>query len=313
MAHSTGRAPQRIAVLGEGLIELCGTVFGALRQGPGGDTLNTAVYLARLARDAIEVRYVTVVGVDHLSGALVDLWHVEGINTDLVLRDPNRGVGLYQVHVDAAGERTFTYWRSASAARYLLQHPEFDRVSRSLSDVSMIVLSGISLAILPDNDRGRLIARLAELADSGILIGFDTNYRASLWEGKEQARDRIGALLPFVHLMLTSFDDEQHLWGDTTPEETIARLHASGVPNVVVKLGGAGVCYSTHGGGGRLAAQPVERVVDTTAAGDAFNAAFIAAYQRTGDMQASCLAGGALARVVIAHPGKRAPAADVTN
>src|SRR5688572_29070914 len=120
---------KRVAMLGECLIELNGAPFGTLHQTFGGDSLNTALYLARLTHPMIDVHYVTAVGIDGLSEGMRQRWQAEGINTGLVLRDATRLPGLYWIQVDASGERSFLYWRHESAARYLLRHPEFKHVA----------------------------------------------------------------------------------------------------------------------------------------------------------------------------------------
>ena len=111
-------SPRRIALFGECMIELRGQPFGTLHQGFGGDTLNTAVYLARLCRDEdILVSYATALGTDAFSDHMVAAWRSEGIDTSLVRRLDDRLPGLYAIQVDPSGERHFLYWRDTSAAR----------------------------------------------------------------------------------------------------------------------------------------------------------------------------------------------------
>ncbi|MCK5444907.1 MAG: sugar kinase, partial [Rhodospirillaceae bacterium] len=74
----------------------------------GGDTLNTAVYLARLGQS---VSYVTVLSDDPFSDTMIDAWAREGIDTTMTTRLPGRLPGLYAITTDATGERSFHYWR----------------------------------------------------------------------------------------------------------------------------------------------------------------------------------------------------------
>lgn len=75
----------------------------------------------------------------------------------------------------------------------------------------MVYLSGISLAILPENDRTLLIAQLRELKTQGVKIAFDSNYRPKLWESVAAAQAHYAELLQLVDLALVTFDDEQLL------------------------------------------------------------------------------------------------------
>ena len=299
---------KRVVLIGECLIELSGTPFGPLHQTFGGDSLNTALYLARLMRHTIDVKYITVVGTDALSDELVRRWQNEGIDTALTLRDPGRLPGLYLIQVDAAGERTFLYWRRESAARFLLQHPGYRHVATELATADLIYLSGISLAILPDQDRSRLLDQLQRSAAGGTGIVFDTNYRPALWSSADSAHAALSMIFPMTRLLFATYDDEQRLWGDRSPEATLARLHAANAACVVIKLGAAGCLFSDGANVTKIAASPVAMVTDTTAAGDAFNAGFLAAWLEDYSPEDCCRAANALAGAVIQHRGAIIPA-----
>jgi 2-dehydro-3-deoxygluconokinase len=299
---------KRVALIGECLIELHGTLFGSLCQAFGGDSLNTALYLARLTRPAIDVKYVTVLGTDALSEGMVQRWQAEGIDTTLTLRDPARQPGLYLIQVDAGGERTFLYWRRESAARYLLQHPGYGQVATELAKADLIYLSGISLAILPDEDRSKLLDHVRRLAAGGTAVAFDTNYRPALWASEDSARAASAAIFSATRLLFVTYDDEQRLWGDRSPEATLTRLHAAKAALVVVRLGAAGCLLSDGATTVKIAADPVAAVTDTTAAGDAFNAGFLAAWLKGHTPEDCCRAANALAGAVIQHRGAIIPA-----
>ncbi len=235
---------KHIAIIGECMIELNGKPFGSMHQTFGGDTLNAAVYLSRgceanLNQDDIKVSYVTALGVDPISKGMLERWQQEGVSTDLVLQDSQRTPGLYLIQLDDAGERTFLYWRNQSAARYLLQHPDFNQIKQTLRNVNMIFLSGITLAILPEQDRIELLNILVELKIQGVEIAFDSNFRPALWPQDENqtVKNSYQAMYTLTDLALVTFDDEQLIWGDSSPEQTIERLTALGVKRCIVKLG----------------------------------------------------------------------------
>ncbi|HDR1044642.1 sugar kinase [Pasteurella multocida] len=296
---------KKIAIIGECMIELNGDAFGHMYQTYGGDTLNTATYLTRITPSAaLEVQYISVMGTDKLSQQMIEHWQTDGINTNWVLRDPKRHAGLYLIQLDTQGERTFLYWRNQSAARYLLQHIDIKKVFEALITVDMIYLSGISLAILPDNDRISLLAELTVLAKQGVKIAFDSNYRPALWESREKTQEIYTALLPIVDLALVTFEDEHAIWQDKNAIDTIHRLKQMGVKDVVVKQGKSGAIFSDHHGNQCVVpTQEVKNIVDTTSAGDAFNAGFLNGYLQGKPLYTCCEQGHQLARLVIQHRG----------
>lgn len=304
---------KQIAIIGECMIELNGKPFGPMHQTFGGDTLNAAIYLAR-ANQAhpeeapIQVSYVTALGQDPISEGMLSRWKDESIDTQMVLRDPQRSPGLYLIQLDEQGERTFLYWRNQSAARYLLQHPDFSVQTPALQQTDMVMLSGISLAILPDSDQTALLTLLSELKQQNTEIAFDSNYRPALWpqdDNNQTVKTIYRAMYQQTDLALVTFDDEQLLWGDATPETTIERLRQLGVSNIVVKLGADGcLIYTADGASAQhIPTTPVEHVVDTTSAGDSFNGGFLSAYLAGKPVAEACQRGNLLAGTVIQHKG----------
>ncbi|EGR0580167.1 TPA: sugar kinase [Vibrio cholerae] len=309
---------KHIAIVGECMIELNGKPFGAMHQTFGGDTLNAAVYLRRGCEantnpNDIKVSYVTALGTDPISSGMLSRWQEEGIATELVLRDPTRTPGLYLIQLDDQGERTFLYWRNQSAARYLLQHPDFGQIKQALNQVDIVFLSGITLAILPDEDRIALLNLLVELKANGVEIAFDSNFRPALWpqDDHHTVKEIYQVMYQLTDVALVTFDDEQLIWGDSTPEQTIQRLTALGVQKCIVKLGAEG-CLIQDSSASTFApqavpTQPVEQVVDTTSAGDSFNGGFLSAYLAGADLATACQRGNTLAGTVIQHRGAIIP------
>ena len=95
----------------------------------GGDTFNTAVYLARAGAD---VAFATALGDDPYSDAILALLAAEGVASDPILRVNGRLPGLYMVDVDPAGKQHFNFWRDEAPARDLFELPDWNRVAASL-------------------------------------------------------------------------------------------------------------------------------------------------------------------------------------
>jgi 2-dehydro-3-deoxygluconokinase len=299
-AHAQGL---RAASIGECMVEFHRRPDGSYGRGFGGDTLNCALYLARLG---IPTDYVTMLGDDGLSQEMLDAWDAEGIGIGLVGRLPGRLPGLYLIETDDRGERTFLYWRSAAPARDLVSQ-RGDSLGAELSGHTLIYLSGITLSLFDAEGRDRLVELLGELRGGGARVAFDGNYRPRGWPDPQAARDAYTAVLRQTDIALPTFDDEAALFGDRSPEATVARMGAAGVDEVVVK-GGDQPCLVAQGGAAVEVAAPRQvSPVDTTAAGDSFNAGYLAARLRGIPPAAAALAGHRLAAAVIGHRGAIIP------
>jgi 2-dehydro-3-deoxygluconokinase len=294
----------RIAAVGECMIEISRDRDGRLREGMGGDSLNTALYLARLLRPGDEtVHYVTGLGRDPFSRAMMDAWHAEGIGTDLIRIDRRRLPGLYYIVTDAGGERGFHYWRGESAARSMMSAKFAELLRERLAGFRLVYLTGVSLAILPPAGRRRLLALLERLRARGVAIAFDPNYRARLWRSDGEAAKWHGEIHRLADVVLCSLDDERAVSGDADASAVCARLAGSGVGEVVVRDGPGPCVAAAEGAIHRFGAVEPVPVVDTTAAGDSFNAAYLALRLRGADVGRAVAAGRRLATEVIRHPG----------
>jgi 2-dehydro-3-deoxygluconokinase len=304
----------KIASIGECMIELRHQSPSELTLASGGDTLNFAVYFARLTRDhEVRVDYVSALGDDAYSDAMLAMWRAEWIGTGLVARLAGRLPGLYTIRTDARGERSFTYWRSASAAREMLKHGRAERLLAELSGYELLYLSGVTLSILDDDQRQALMAIADALREQGGRVAFDSNYRPVGWPDPATARAAFDAMLTRANIALPTLDDDQALFGVTDARQAADRLHHLGVAEVVVKRGAAGCFLSSAAFTGEVPPTPVALVVDSTAAGDSFNAGYLAARLFGADPEAAARLGGALAARVIAHPGAIVPASAMAD
>lgn len=302
-------AAHTVYAIGECMIELQKHGDqGTLDYRFGGDTLNTAVYMARLLDPAVaNVAYVTGLGQDGMSAEMLAAWEREGVATASVLRLADRLPGIYMIETDPDGERRFHYWRKDSAARHWMAAPGADRVLAQLAGARMVYLSGISLAILSPGDRDVLIATLARCRAAGGKVVFDNNYRPRLWESADTARDVYGRVLAHANIALLTLDDEVALHGPGAARDAIERTRTLGVGEIVVKCGGDPAVVWHDGTVHEVAPEPVNDVVDTTAAGDSFGAAYMAARLSGNGPADAARAGHRLAGTVIRHRGAIIP------
>ncbi|MFK7976161.1 MAG: sugar kinase [Halioglobus sp.] len=312
--------PSTVAVVGECMLELsqlnaAGTAENgqsAMQFSFGGDTLNTALYLARLfstvhATANANVQYVTALGDDSMSDWMLSQWMAEGVGCDLVERYPDSVPGLYLIQTDETGERSFLYWRDSAPAKRL-----FDDATKAkelfarLAQHDWIYLSGITLSLYSEAALERLLDFLARYRAAGGRIAFDGNYRPRLWPSASSAQDACEALYRLTAVALPSLDDELLLFGDADSDAVVDRLRSLGVEEIVLKMGEQG-CRVVSGSEEEKIESHTVGVVDTTAAGDSFNAGYLAAKMAGCTLVRSAEEGRNLASAVIACHGAIIP------
>lgn len=307
MSELVSHSHPRVALIGECMIELQQHANGTLKQSFGGDTLNTAVYLSRLLGSAAQVDYVTALGDDSFSDAMCALWSEEGIGLSRVQRLPGRLPGLYCIQTDANGERRFLYWRNEAAVRECFTTPAAEPVLAALPEYDVLYFSGITLAVLGEVGRARLLSTLGDARDRGARVVFDNNYRPRLWRSVDQARQAYRTIMHEVDVALLTEEDEQALFGYADSEQIMTAYRDLGLAEVVIKRGAQSCLVRAGDQCHEVAAHPVHKVIDTTAAGDSFSAAYLAQRLRGASSQQAAEAGHRLASLVIQHPGAVIP------
>lgn len=294
-------AKPNIACIGEVMIELVADDNETAKLGVAGDTYNTAVYLKKLGKEALDVSYVTALGNDSFSKRILKRMQHFGLETENVEIRPDRIPGLYAIDTDSAGERSFTYWRSQSAARTLFQAPCTVELEH-LRKFDVIYVSGITLAILPPQTRENLFGFFDTYRASGGRTVFDSNYRPRLWESLEIAQAVTSHMWSITDIALPSVDDEMELFNDNSESDVVARLKKSGVVFGALKRGSKGPL--PLGDSDLQTSYPsVQSIIDTTAAGDSFNAGFLHAVLLSKPVSEALQAGHALASRVIRQKG----------
>ncbi len=288
-----------VACVGECMIELSEHLDGRLTRGFGGDTLNTAVYLARLG---VDVDYITALGDDAWSSAMIAAWQAEGVGTDHVRRVPGRLPGLYIIQTDTTGERRFSYWRDRAPARDLFATPSVMSAA-TLAAYSHVYLSGISLSLYGASGRATLSDMLDAARSAGTRIVFDTNYRPRGWPDIDEARAAYENLFARADIVFASTEDMQPLFGDAEP----ALRRASARAEIVLKHATPTCTVIVDGAATLVEADPVADVVDTTAAGDSFAAGYLAARLRALSPCESARIGHRVAGAVVRHRGAVIP------
>lgn len=265
----------RFVSIGECMIEMSGGADDLWKMGFAGDTLNTAWYARNaLSQSEWSVDYITCLGDDRYSDAMLAFFNRSGLGTSHIPRLPGKRPGLYFIH-QAEGDRHFTYWRENSAARALAR--DLDRLGDALADADCIYFSGITLAILPAEDRLHFLSAIETARGMGALIAFDPNIRPVLWPDRDKLRAAIERAAHVSSIVLPTHGDEAPIFGDADGEATARRYQRWGVQEIIVKDGAADALLMIGDDMTAIAAMPADRVVDPTGAGDSFNGTYLAA------------------------------------
>ncbi|MCK0096377.1 sugar kinase [Yoonia sp. F2084L] len=273
------------------------------RLGYAGDTFNTAWYLAQIAPN-IHVSFATAVGDDVISQGMRAFMRNSHINDAFVQVIPGKTVGLYLIHLKD-GERSFSYWRNSSAARQLAVDQA--ALEQSMVRADLIYFSGITLAILDPQSRQNLFSALGRARAAGKTIAFDTNLRPRLWDDTDEMIQTIMFAAAQSDIVLPSHEDEAVWFGDNSATETLDRYAKLGPGLVIVKNSADPVVFQHAGKRGEIHVEPAIDFVDTTAAGDSFNAGVFAEIMKSGDPVKGIKSGCRLAGQVVRKKGALVP------
>lgn len=286
----------RAVTFGEGMIELSGQLGREVRVQTGGDMLNAAIMLTRLgARTSL----LSALGCDAWSDGMLASWTAEGLDTSSIVRHPTRLPGLYAIAVSEAGERSFSYWRSDSAARAFWQAPGHREAIERIMGADLLLLSGITLSLFDEEGIDATVELMARFRSAGGKVAFDPNYRARGWSSPARAAAAFSRIAPCVDIALPSREDEILIHGEISLSEIAQRWASAG--EVVIKLGGEGAWIPATG---ELIPIPSGGlVVDTTGAGDSFDAGYCYSRLSGASPQEAVRVGQRMASIAIQHPG----------
>lgn len=294
-----------IYFLGECMVELRQTNRTTMAQSFAGDVYNSAVYIKRCFPN-IHSAMLSVVGHDQLSHNMLHAFASEQLDTKLVLHHDNKAPGMYLVETDDTGERSFTYWRNESAARTVVSFLN-QQTMQELAKADYLFFSGISLAVIEQDARALFWQKVLWLKQQGVKIIFDPNFRARLWHNNQEAKVQFEQAFNHSDIVLPGIEDFEALYGFTSAIEIIDFLAPFNIDETVIKNGPESVVTVQNNQQQTHAITPVNNVVDTTSAGDAFNGVYLGARFSQQSIKASVQLAAKAAGIVIQNPGAITP------
>lgn len=276
-----GEARPEVVAIGEMMGLLVPETNGPLEDVPGyrlrvaGAEGNVLINLAHLDH---RTALVSAVGADPFGRLVTRTLNEQGVGTDHVAVDPAAPTSIFFKERLGDGQRRVYYYRDRSAAARL--RPE-DVDLDSLGVPHVLTLSGVTLG-LGGGDGLAGVARRAmswAAASPDCAVVFDPNLRPSVWDGA-RAVTEFREILPFIDVLLAGRDELATLMPDLEPHDAARRLAGSALDAVVVKDGAHGAVVYESGEVTPIDPFPVEKVIDTVGAGDAFAAGVISGLLR---------------------------------
>lgn len=292
-----------VVVMGECMVEFSPNNAGMLNQSFAGDVYNTAVYLNRLTDNSTNVSILTAVGNDDISNKMLSAFAAEDIDTSMVLINDKATVGAYLIETDELGERSFVYWRGNSAAKSMMEETTLTEELLSQNKASVFYFSGISIAILNRADREQFWQMITKLKAQGIEIVFDSNYRPRLWDNEQDAVIQFNQALKVSDVVFAGVEDFDLLYKINSFDAVAKFLQHFDIKESIIKNGAKGVVSISSGQINFSPVVPVDKVIDSTSAGDSFNGAYLAAIINGQGVEEAVQFANKIAALVIQHSG----------
>jgi len=302
-----------LLAIGECMMELTPQDGETYKRSFAGDTYNALVYAKRNTPDLNTIIF-TAIGDDDISKTMESQWNSEGVSSSFTLKSDKDTIGIYAISTDASGERSFSYWRKNSAASQMMTMKSVNELIDSCPELDCAFFSGISLAILTEEDKAKLIEFIKGLKAKGISIAFDPNYRPAMWNNKEHAIYWLEQAYSVCNIVLPGEEDHQALFDHNGHTEISAYCQTFNIQEIVIKCGEDGTFVYSDG---ELSvhvpfkAAPVQ--VDSTAAGDSFAGTYLSQRITDNDIEASLKQAAKVAGQVVQHRGAIMPTALYNN
>ena len=265
----------------------------------GGDTYNSAVYFSRLTNDKTNTFYSTALGKDNFSKKMISRFKNENIKCDYIRTDGENPPGLYSIEINEKGERSFSYWRDQSPSKYIFLGSKGKKLVKDINNADVFYYTGISAGILDEKQRKDLI----KIGSTATICGFDFNYRSQLHYNKKVSQLLFNEINNRVDIHFVSFDDARELFKIKNPLEIFEIINEK--KNLILIRYKNSIIFKNKQQEIKTVTVPHGEVVDTTAAGDAFNGSFLAIMNNNKNVpvEENILISHSVTREVIKHRG----------
>lgn len=289
----------KICAIGECMMELTNAKKKLYSQSIAGDTLNFTSYLDK---NIFDTSYFTAVGRSEISKRVINFLHKQKIKTNLVSRISSYEIGLYLIENSKSGEKIFYYWRDNSAAKFFFNNQNIIKYKNQLLKNQYVYFSGITLSLFENNNLHNFLSLLELLKKKQVKIIFDFNIRIKRWS-KKKLTFYFSQTLPFANILFASGEDLNFLKGSASKKTFIKLIQKYNIKHAIYRKN-ARLNYSFYEDESYFVKNKVkDKVIDTSGAGDGYNAAYISNFIKFNNSQKALQAASEIGAKIVMKKG----------
>ena len=288
-----------VCSIGEAMIEISNIKNSLYNQSFAGDTLNFCNYLDKKKLNAF---FLSAIGKSEINQSLLDFVKSKNISTKYIKQINQFEVGLYLIKNKDNGEKQFFYWRDESAAKHYFNNIDFLNLYKELKNFDYIYFSGITLSIIHISKLNNFIKLLRLLKSKKIKIVFDFNIRPTRWN-KKNLNNFLDSVLKFVDICFLSGEDMNY-WknkNNIKSYEQIVRKYK--IKHSIFRKNAKFTYVFLNKTRYVFRNKLLKKVVDTSGAGDGFNAAYLSNFIVNNDPVLALKAGSSLGSKIVMKKG----------
>ena len=289
----------KLCSIGECMVEISNIKNNIYKQSIAGDTLNFCSYLDK---SFFDVYFFTALGNTLLSRETLKFISNRNILNNFIFTEKNKEIGLYLIHNDNSGEKKFFYWRDNSAAKLFFNKVNYIKYIKFFKKFNYIYFSGITLSILNNSSLSKFSLFLMKLKKQNIKVVFDLNIRISRWKIKN-LENSLKLILPHVDMLFASGEDLSFLKKNNNVSIFHDLINQYNISHGIYRKN-ATINYSFFNKKKYIKKNKVvKKIVDSSGAGDGYNAAYLTNFIKTNNPQLALNQGSKLGSRIVMKKG----------